>query len=91
LLFSLIVCVVFWPVATSEIPELLTFRNDTSNDFTLREPASAEGARILSTAHQSAIRVVLRAEDFHEELMVAVQDVLPADPPLFIFNSVIRR
>jgi len=90
LLFSLIACVLFCTIATSEIPELLTFRNDTSNDFTLREPASAEGARILSAAKQSVVQVFTETEAFATELMSIIEVTLPADSPLFILNSILR-
>jgi hypothetical protein len=90
LLFSLIACVLLCTIATSEIPELLTLRNDTSNDFTLRNPASAEGARVLSIVQQSAIQVVPQIEDFHTAPTIAVQDILPTDIPLFILNSILR-
>lgn len=90
LLFSLIACVLFCTIATSEIPELLTFRNDTSNDFTLRESASAEGARVLSIAKQSVNQVFMETEAFATELIITVEVRPPADPPLFILNSILR-
>jgi hypothetical protein len=89
LLFSFVACVLFCTIATSEIPELLSFRNDTSNDFTLREPASAENARILSIAKQCVIQVFTETEDFAAKPTAAV-DASSADPPLFITNCTLR-
>jgi hypothetical protein len=91
-LFSLIASVLFCTIATSEIPELLTFRNDTSNDFTLRGSASAEQLHTLKTAKQCPIQVVTDTEASDEELSASTIEVTsPTDPPIFILNSVLRR
>jgi hypothetical protein len=90
LLFSLIACVLLCTIATSEIPELLTFRNDTSNDFTLRESASAEGARVLNVAKQMVVQVSMETEAFATELVTTVEVAPPADLPLFLLNSILR-
>ena len=92
-LFWLVACVLFCTIATAEIPELVTFRNNTSNDFTLRERASAESARALKTAKENAIQVTTTMEDRTADLPSKVEGTLPQvdDPPLFILNSVLRR
>lgn len=90
LLFSLIACVLFCTIATSEIPELLKFRNDTSNDFTLREPASAAGARLLSIAKQSVNQSFTETDVFAREQTTVVEDKTATDPLLFILNSILR-
>ena len=90
-LFSLVACVLFCTMAASELPELLTVRNDTSNDFTLRESASSESTRAVSTAPQIVIQRFTAAEVFVLVQPVKVDDgTSAAEPPLFILNSVLR-
>jgi hypothetical protein len=92
LLLSLIACVLLCAIATAELPELVSFRNDTSNDFTLRGSASVEQLHSLKTAKQCPIQVVTDTEASDEELSASTIEVTsPTDPPLFILNSVLRR
>jgi hypothetical protein len=78
-------------MATAEFPELLSVRDDTSNDFTLRESVSLENARVVSTAAQFVIERLMPAEIFVPLRPVRLEEHTPAaEPPLFILNSALR-
>jgi hypothetical protein len=95
-LFSLVVCVFLCVIATAEVPELVSLRDDASNDFSLRERISAESV-VSSTAKQCAIQLFAETIVFAEVRTTRVEhtSVEPpdtsAEPPLFILNSILRR
>jgi hypothetical protein len=88
-LFSLVVCVSLCVIATAEIPELVSLRDDASNDFTLRERASAESV-VSNTAKQCAIQFFAETIVFSEVRATTVEHT-SVEPPLFVLNSVLRR
>jgi hypothetical protein len=88
-LFSLVVCVFLCVIATAEIPELVSLRDDASNDFTLHERASAESV-VSSAAKQCAIQLFAETIGFAEVRTTTVEHT-SVERPLFILNSVLRR
>jgi hypothetical protein len=92
-LFSLIACVLFCTMATAEMPELLSCTDDTSNDFTLRESASAESARAVSTAPQRVVERFLATSTqvfIPRRLVTLHNHPAAALSPLLILISVLR-
>jgi hypothetical protein len=92
-LLSGLACWLSCVIVLEEIPELLSLTDNTSNDFTVRKAASAEGVHVLSVAKQGAIKIFARAvEHLAAELRKSsFQDATPTCSALFIVNSVLRR
>jgi hypothetical protein len=97
LFFSFLTCLLFCVIASAEIPELTSLKDDVSNDFTLCGRASAQSAHVSSTAEQCALEVFRGAVVFAEEQPTTLEDTSAGSPhtaaalPLFILNSILRR
>jgi len=93
ILLSCLACWLSCVIVLEEIPELLSLTDNTSNDFTARKAATAEGVHVLSVAKQGAIKIFARAmEHVEAELRKSTfQNTIPTCPALFIVNSVLRR
>jgi hypothetical protein len=92
----LLPCIACWlscVIVLEEIPEFLSLTDNTSNDFTVRKAASADGVHVLSERKQGAIKIFSRAmEHVAAELRKSTfQNTIPTDTALFIVNSVLRR
>jgi hypothetical protein len=61
LLLSCLACWLSCVIVFGEIPELVSLTDNTSNDFAVRRPASAESVHGLSVAKQGAIQILARA------------------------------
>ena len=57
-LFCVVVCVLIWAAFSSELPELLTLTNDSSNDYTLRSPAFKNVGTLRSLRRDTGSLVV---------------------------------
>jgi hypothetical protein len=93
LLSSCLACWLCCVIVFGEIPELVSLTDNTSNDFAVRRPASAESVHVLSVAKQGAIQIFARVvEHIAVELRKnTVQDISPMRSALFIVISVLRR
>ena len=92
-LLSCLACCLAMVIVFGEFPELLSLIDNTSNDFAMRRPGSAEGVHVLKAAKQSAMQIFARAmEHVAAELRKgAVQDTAPTRSALSSVNSVLRR
>ena len=93
ILLSCLACWLSCVIVLEEIPELLSLTDNSSNDFTVRKAATAEGVHVLSVAKQGAIKIFARAmEQVAAELRKSTfQNTISTCPALFIVNSVLRR
>jgi hypothetical protein len=92
LLLSCLACWLSCVIVFGEIPELVSLTDNTSNDFAVRRPASAESVHVLSVAKQGAIQIFARAvEHIAAELRKSTVQDTPTRSALFIVISVLRR
>ena len=93
MLFSFVVCLLLCAIVSAEIPEFLSLMDNTSNDFTVRKPASVERTRVLGVAKQLAMQVAVNAVARGTIVfqVPANKDASPTGCGLFLLNSVLRR
>jgi len=93
--FAVLSCLVCWlscMIMFSEIPELLSLTDNTSNDFTVCKGASAGGVHVLRVQKQGEFKILARAlEQGAEEPRKSMFEITPTQSALFIVNSVLRR
>ena len=80
-------------IVATELPELLTLSDNTSNDFALRKADSAECASMLSTANHRPMPLNMKDSEYGTDICCApaLEDPKPASPDLFFLHSVLRR
>ena len=88
-LVSILLC----GMVASELPELLTLTNDTSNDFTVRNTSTA-GLRALPDSHRP-VRIVAVNSSVPAAILLhsrrsAIETAAPVPSELFILHSVLR-
>jgi hypothetical protein len=80
-------------IVVTELPELLTLSDNTSNDFAMRKAGSAECASMLSTANHRAIPLNMKDSEYSTDIRCApaLEDPKPTSSDLFFLHSVLRR
>lgn len=93
LLLSCLACWLSFVSVFGEIPELVSLTDNTSNDFAVRKPASAESVHVLRVAKQGAIQILARAVEHVtvEFRKSTLRDTSTMRSALLIVNSVLRR
>lgn len=91
-LVAVAACVFLLGIVATELPELLTLSDNTSNDFSMRKAGVVEFATTLSTANQNPLTLTeIRAECGADIRRAPVfEDPKPASSDLFFLNSVLR-
>lgn len=81
-----VVCV----IAVDQFPELLLLKDNTSNDFTIRNESSAPSALMLGVANYHAIPLNPEGPEFHKRIrrLAIFENPSSAD---FLLLSVLRR
>jgi hypothetical protein len=93
LLFSFVICLLLFGILSTEIPELLSLTDNTSNDFAEHPTISAEAVRIVLAAMPDETPVAVRVAE-HEEMQfwtVGKKCSSPTHLGLFILHSILRR
>jgi len=90
--FCLVVCVLLCGIVSSELPELLSLTDNTSNDFTIRKASGRECTPTLSASiHKSAPLDTKNSECSScahcAPMLVATETV----SDLLVLHSVLRR
>lgn len=80
-------------IVATELPELLTLSDNTSNDFAMRKAGSAECASMLSTANHRPMSLNMKDSEYGTDIRCApaLEDPKPAPVDLFFLHSVLRR
>lgn len=80
-------------IVATELPELLTLSDNTSNDFAMRKAGSAECASMLSTANHRPMSLNMKDSEYGTDIRCApaLEDPKPASSDLFFLHSVLRR
>jgi len=79
-------------IVATELPELLTLSDNTSNDFAMRKAGAAEFASMLSTVNHRALPLNIKGLEHVTEIRwaPALEDPKPASPDLSSLHSVLR-
>jgi hypothetical protein len=80
-------------IVATELPELLTLSDNTSNDFAMRKTGSAEYASMLSTANHRPMPVHMKDSEYGTDIRYApaLEDLKPASSDVSFLHSVLRR
>jgi hypothetical protein len=92
LLFPAAVCLLLCGIVSAELPECLSLKDDTSNDFTVRKAASAVNIPLLNAAKQWPIQFHVEREKLSaaEPCTSTLADALSIPAMVFILHSVLR-
>jgi len=79
-------------IVATELPELLTLSDNTSNDFAMRKAGAAEFALTLSTASHRSLPLNMKGPGYGADIRCApvFEDPKPASSDLFFLHSVLR-
>ena len=79
-------------IVATELPELLTLSDNTSNDFAMRKAGTAEFASMLSTANHTLLPLNMKGPEYGADIRwaPALEDPKPATSDLFCLHSVLR-
>jgi len=93
LLFPVIICLLLGGILTTEIPELLSLTDVTSNDFTLQPTISADSVRVLGVAMPVSTPIALNVLEYKDRQFSTVTEAGPSPEHLglFILHSILRR
>ena len=93
LLLSFVACLLLCGVLTSEIPELVSLTDDTSNDFSIRKFGGRESATMLSSAIHESVPLDARKSECEARALCLRSSIPPEMNPadLLELHCVFRR
>jgi hypothetical protein len=79
-------------IVATELPELLTLSDNTSNDFAFRNAGPAECTSILNTANHCPVPLNMKDSEYSTDIRctAALEDAAPPSSDLCL-HSVLRR
>lgn len=93
LLVAVAASVFLFGIVATELPELLTLSDNTSNDFAMRKVGSAACATMVSPVNHRPMPLSMKDSESALDIRraAALEDPKPASSDLFSFHSVLRR
>jgi hypothetical protein len=93
MLVAIAASVLFVGIVATELPELLSLTDNTSNDFAFRKAGPAECTSILNTANHCPIPLNMKDSEYSTDIRwtAALEDAAPPSSDLCLLHSVLRR
>ena len=93
LVFPIVTCLLVGGILSTEIPELLSLTDVTSNDFTVQPTGAADSGRILRVTMPVVTLIAPTVAQHNETQFAAVAEEGPSSEHLglFILHSILRR
>jgi hypothetical protein len=93
MLVAIAASVLFVGIVATELPELLSLTDNTSNDFAFRKAGPAECTSILNTANHCPIPLHMKDSEYSTDIRctAALEDATPPSSDLCLLHSVLRR